>query len=209
MTTPLELSKFENVKTEKSSQEKKEPTPFDKKLFKKKQLPKGISDQSLETLKAALEKHKQDQEVAGTGFISFGNMTTNQVQNNSAAAKVGKMEPSAQVMQLFSKLADSLIHMDNAGIKETTITLGNAFASSIFKGGRVTITEYSTAPKIFNVRFTGSTEAINFFEVHKENMKHSFNGGNFSFRLHTVDTSLISDENNDLIEPVKNQEEEE
>lgn len=206
MTTPIHHTKTESSQEHKPTDEKKPPAPFEKKSFKKKWLPKGVSNETLRALKALIEKHKVDEEVAGTGLISFGNTTARKTEVNQEAAKIGKLEPSSQVMQLFAKLAESLVHLDKSGIKETTITLGKAFTTSIFNQAKIIITEYSTAPKIYNIQFTASPEAVNFFEPYALNLKTTLNGGNFNFSIHQVDTSIMSDWKNNLIEAITEKE---
>ena len=101
-------------------------------------------------------------------------------------------QPSMQVMQLFEEMTSSLSYVNEKGIQMTTITLdGEHFASSIFRNCTLTLTEYSTAPKIFNVQFAVTPEALAFFAPHAQQLQHALKHGEWDFRVERLDVALL------------------
>jgi len=109
--------------------------------------------------------------------------------------KIDKLDPSAQVMQLFDKMVDSLIFIDSQGIQETSFFLdGDPFTASVFSGSQITLTEYSSAPKVFNIQFAGNSAALSLFEAHAASLATALQDGNFNFSVHRIDTKILEPE---------------
>lgn len=101
-------------------------------------------------------------------------------------------QPSTQVIQLFEKMIDQLSYMHENGIQTTTVTLGSSeFSSSIFKGCTLTITEYSTAPKIFNIQFALSPQAASYFAPHAQQLQNALKQGQWDFRVERMDIEML------------------
>jgi hypothetical protein len=87
-----------------------------------------------------------------------------------------------------------MVVMQTESTSSTTFTLqGDAFASSPFKGATITIVEYSTAPKVFNVSITANETANNLLQTHMASFFQLLETRNFSFAIHRVDTHLSTD----------------
>lgn len=96
-----------------------------------------------------------------------------------------------QVMQIFERMVGVMTIMTSSGITETTIHLdAPQFQGSVFFGAQITITEFSTAPKAFNIEFIGSPQGVNLFKGSIEELVAAFQAGNYNFKVHRVDTSL-------------------
>jgi hypothetical protein len=101
--------------------------------------------------------------------------------------------PSA-CLQVWDKLCTEMVVMQTESTSSTTFTLqGDAFASSPFKGATITIVEYSTAPKVFNVSITANETANNLLQTHMASFFQLLETRNFSFAIHRVDTHLSTD----------------
>lgn len=101
---------------------------------------------------------------------------------------------SYQISQLFDRMVGIITVMDASGIKTTEFILsGEEFAASIFYGARITITEYSTAPKAFNVQLSANPEAIALFQGSMPNLLANFESGNYAFRINRLDTSVLKE----------------
>lgn len=199
MTAPIDTKTFDIKPQSNQREERREdPKPF-KKMKRKKPLSSEVEEETLSALKTALKKQKTDSQVA---VSQFEHRSLEKGTVEPSVAKIGKLEPSAQVTQLYSKLADRLIHMHKNGITSTTITLGDAFKSSIFRNAVLTVTEFSTAPKIFNIRFSAGPEAVAFFETHATDLTNALNNGKFKFSVYHVDTSIAAEKKKHLIEEV-------
>lgn len=102
---------------------------------------------------------------------------------------------TSQIEALFEKMASSMMMMCSSGETETTLFLDNPhFASSIFFGSTITIREFSTAPKAFNVEITASLAATALIDAHKQELLARFHEGKFHFSLHRIDTSVHSED---------------
>lgn len=179
------------------NEKEREPSSFGKKRFVK-PLPSELEDRSLNALKELLAKQKE--ETKATPAAPLPHFLLNGAAfSPDASGALAAIQPSGQVHDLLAKLVDTLIHVDQNGIKETTLTLD----SPLFAGSVLTITEYNTAPKVFNVRFSASAEALQVFHAHAASLAALFEQGKRSFTIHRIDTSLQLEERAPLIQPAE------
>lgn len=187
------LSKILEIQNRKISMEEKNskrPAPFPKEKGKR-TLSKRLRENSMAALKDLLSKQKHLSQMSAASPFPQTKFTEIPLGGKEGL----KIDPSAQVMQLYHKLADKLLHIHRQGIQETTLFLdGNAFSSSIFEGAKITITEYSTAPKVFNIEFSADNRALAVFEAHAGELVSAFQNGNFGFEINRIDTSLLAED---------------
>lgn len=94
------------------------------------------------------------------------------------------------IAQVFEQMVGVMTVMDLSGITETSITLDNPqFAQSVFYGAQITITEYATAPKAFNIELSGNQQALNLMGAHTEELVAAFAAGNYNFKVNRIDLS--------------------
>ncbi len=183
------------------TKDQKKPAPFPKgKKESRRPFSKKLKEGSLSALKELLFKQKQEAPMGAAG--PFQEIPTfQQIDGKSASLKI---DPSTQVMQLYHKMVESLIHTHRNGIQETTLFLdGDAFASSIFHGAKITITEYNTAPKIFNIHFFADPKALSVFEVHAAELVNALRNGDFGFGVNRLDTSILTEDEKHALPPVQ------
>lgn len=102
---------------------------------------------------------------------------------------------SPEVQALFEKMASTMIVMQTSGEAETTLFLDSPqFASSIFFGTQITIREFSTAPKAFNVEIVSTPSAIHAIDPCKNDLLSAFQNGHFNFSIHRFDTYIHTEE---------------
>ena len=102
---------------------------------------------------------------------------------------------SPEVQALFEKMASTMIVMQSSGEAETTLFLDSPqFASSLFYGTKITIREFSTAPKAFNIEIVSSPLAIHAIDPCKNDLLSAFQHGHFNFSIHRFDTFLQTEE---------------
>ncbi|MES2345625.1 MAG: hypothetical protein V4494_06800 [Chlamydiota bacterium] len=95
------------------------------------------------------------------------------------------------VMDVFERMIGALVYLDQAGVKETTITIMSSEEKpSIFNGTQITIREYSTAPKQFNVELSGAPKAVELFQAHKKDIMDAFDAMPYTFKVNNIETSL-------------------
>jgi hypothetical protein len=99
-----------------------------------------------------------------------------------------KLDASSQVGALFDKLIKEIVIAHTDGIQETTFFLdGDAFKNSAFHGAKITITEYNTAPKVFNVEFSAQEMAIALFEAHAPELMIALQKQDLGFSVHRLE----------------------
>ena len=111
---------------------------------------------------------------------------------SSTSTQIGPLSIK-EIDLLFEKMASTMIVMSTSGEEETTFLLeGDRFANSAFFGTRVTIKEFSTAPKIFNIEIASHSTALQLLVAHTEALMAAFEGGKFSFSVNRLDTQLLT-----------------
>lgn len=212
----LEIQKGK-IELELEAKEKKSPRPFEKKESQEAeplalQLEEnGLNKDFLTAFKKMLSKQKEEQPLSAAGpFQPISNPQINPTGEASSSISV-EMEPSVQMAHLFHELVEALIHIDHDGVKETTLFLeGDPFSSSIFEGTKIMITEYSTAPKIFNIHFMANHQnAVTILQSKISELTSAFQQGNFQFSVHRIDTSLLSEDEKHAIRRVERETEKE
>ncbi|QZA58371.1 hypothetical protein [Candidatus Rhabdochlamydia porcellionis] len=179
--------KLEEKQTEEKSIKKKviltNPTP---------EAPPKISKSSLskQTPLTIKPKEKKKEETS-TSFEPLANIQPNQPNYQPSVLPTGSAFSSYQISQLFDRMAGVMTVMELSGTTETELTLsGEEFASSVFYGARITITEYSTAPKAFNVQLSANPEAVALFQGNMPNLLANFASGNYAFSIHRLETNV-------------------
>lgn len=96
-----------------------------------------------------------------------------------------------EVQNLFTQMVGTIIIMTTPpGITQTQVVLNSpAFANSVFNGSVITLERYATAPDSFNIKLTGSTEAVNVFNNNLDGLATAFQKGRFKFRVGRLEAS--------------------
>lgn len=199
--TPSSEQEMQKKSTEKISVEKKlEEKQIEEKSVKKKvalanptpEAPPKISKASFskQTPPTAKPKEKKKEEFS-TSFEPLANIQPNQPNYQPSVLPTGSAFSSYQISQLFDRIAGVMTVMELSGTTTTELTLsGEEFASSVFYKARITITEYSTAPKAFNVQLSANPEAVALFQGNMPNLLANFASGNYAFRIHRLETNV-------------------
>ena len=200
--TPSSEKEMQKKPTEEISVEKKpEEKQIEEKSVKKKEvaLANPTPEAPPETSKASLLKQtppitkskEKKKEETSTSFEPLTNIQPNQPSYQPSILPTGPAFSSYQISQLFDRMAGVMTVMELSGTKTTELTLlGEEFASSVFYGARITITEYSTAPKAFNVQLSANPEAVALFQGNMPNLLANFANGNYAFHVHRLETHV-------------------
>ena len=106
-----------------------------------------------------------------------------------AASKITEL--SAEMEAMFEKMVACMMVMDASNDVETTLFLDSAnFASSSFYGTQITIKEFNTAPRAFNVEIISNPSAVAVIDASKNNLLSHLQKGNFNFSIHRLDTHI-------------------
>lgn len=96
------------------------------------------------------------------------------------------------VQQLFERMVGVITVMNTQGVQETTISLDNPqFAKSVFYGAQIIITEFSTAPKAYNIELRGNQQAVNMMNANAEELVAAFQAGNYNFKVNRIDAGFL------------------
>jgi len=103
------------------------------------------------------------------------------------------------VEALFEKMASCMLVMSTSHEQETTLVLDSPnFASSSFFGTQITIREFSTAPKAFNIEILANPLALTMINASKNDLLTAFQRSNFNFTVHRLETHLEQTEQRPL-----------
>jgi hypothetical protein len=94
------------------------------------------------------------------------------------------------VAELFDKMVGVLTVAHLSDVTHTTLTL-NADTHSPFAGTRITLQEYRTAPKTFNVELAASPEAVAMLHQHLSQLTAALHACDHPFQIHRIDTALL------------------
>ena len=134
------------------------------------------------------QEEKQDAEFYNTPspvcyLCPPQNANTAPVQEN---VKVASVQPLQKiVLEWVEKLGSVMTFMDHKGMQKTTVSIQDA--ASPFNGIEISIKEFSTAPKVFNIEFSGRPETIVLLEAHLPLLIASFQKGEFPFSVSRID----------------------
>jgi len=100
-----------------------------------------------------------------------------------------------EAIPLFYQMVGSIGVMSTPpGISRTELLLNNpAFAGSKFFSASIELIKYSTAPDSYNIRLSGSNEAVAAFNQNLGGLTAAFQTGHFSFRIGRIDAEYSVD----------------
>jgi hypothetical protein len=93
---------------------------------------------------------------------------------------------------IFEKIASCMVLMTSSADVETTMIMDKP--GSLFFGTEITIREFSTAPKAFNVEIRSLAQAIQAIEANRNALLSLFERGNFNFSVHRLETFIQNEE---------------
>jgi len=99
----------------------------------------------------------------------------------------------APVAALFERMVGVMTVMNTTGVTQTTIHLDNPkFADSPLFGSQVIISEFSTAPKAYNIQLLGNQQAVTVFNDNVQELVAAFQAGNYTFKVNRIDTGYLT-----------------
>ncbi|MBS0651600.1 MAG: hypothetical protein JSR93_10600 [Verrucomicrobia bacterium] len=115
--------------------------------------------------------------------------------SNPPVAASQPVKMPAEIEALFEKMAGTMLVLSSSNESETTVFLdAPQFDRSPFYGTRITIKEFSTAPKAFNIEIASSALALNAIDVHKPALLSAFAKGDFNFSIGRLDTEILQED---------------
>lgn len=103
---------------------------------------------------------------------------------------------SPETLPLFYQMVGSILVMMSQpkGVSRTEVILNSpSFARSKFYGARIEIVRYASAPDSFNIRLSGSDQAVTAFHQAIPGLMTAFNQGNFQFRIGRIEAEYTAE----------------
>jgi hypothetical protein len=102
----------------------------------------------------------------------------------ASAQRAAPHLPSEMMPLFYSMVGHILIVQKTPGVTTTEFQINApSMQSSKFFGATISIEKYDTAPDSFNIRLSGSSQAVAAFQKHLPNLTQAFANGRFSFRI--------------------------
>jgi len=180
----LPLPKTEAAPPQKAPMAKKPPPkPFEPTLEKVEGRPSGEKEEG----RQGRERGGKPVEIISP---SLPNLPTDvQPMAQSAAVNAAPYLRPEMLPIFYQMMGNILIMSSPKGITHTEFLLNNpAFSNSKFYGSSIEITRYSTAPDSFNIRLSGSNEAVDAFNQNIPSLMAAFHTGGHKFRVGRIDT---------------------
>ena len=108
-----------------------------------------------------------------------------------------------EMLEIFEKGVYAMAHLTTSGVSETTFFLD----TPQFAGAKIIVTEFNTAPKIFNIALIGAPEMAALFHSHASDLMAAFQKSPFNFTVHRIESAIdlkkvekkedLSDQNED------------
>lgn len=111
----------------------------------------------------------------------------------AATGAAPQLNPST-VPLFFQMVGMMYVMAGPKGVSRTEVVLNNpSFSNSKFFGSTITIEKYATAPDSFNIRLSGSPEAVTSFNQNIPSLMNAFQNGNFGFKVARIDVEHRTD----------------
>lgn len=91
---------------------------------------------------------------------------------------------SSQALALFETMVSTIMVLQSAGMKETTVQIPE------FANAQIVIREYSTAPLAYNIELIGNPEACAFFQRNLVSLQKAFQERKLRFSVNRLEASL-------------------
>jgi hypothetical protein len=143
---------------------------------------------SSEDLEQDLDEDKENPlALCAPGSFSLSISSNTQASAISGSAIIS----CADIEALFEKMASTMLVMHTEGEQETTLFLDSPqFSSSSLFGTRITIKEFSTAPKVFNIEIASHQAGLHLLATHKDALVAAFESHRLPFSVHRLDLGL-------------------
>lgn len=140
-----------------------------------------------------LEEEESEEECTGLSSApSPTSLIASAISDSKSAVAIASSVLSADLELLFEKMAAAMIVQTSTHETETTLFLDNP--QSLFCGTQITIREFSSAPKVFNIEITSNPTAAACIEAHKASLLAAFHQERFSFSVHRLETYMQQEE---------------
>lgn len=112
----------------------------------------------------------------------------------SAMTPLSRCAHSPAIAELCAKLVDMLCITHTSGLTQTTFCLQTeSLRNSPLFGTKITIAEYSTAPKAFNIQICSSAQGVALCQRHLGQLMSALHEGKRTFSVHRLETELLSE----------------
>ena len=101
---------------------------------------------------------------------------------------------SPLAIEIMEKASTALVMLFHEGNSTTTVTLDDSFSTlPELSGSQIIIEEFSSAPKVFNVRICTTAQGLQALEGHLPSLVQLFEERKFGFSINRIETELLED----------------
>ncbi len=101
---------------------------------------------------------------------------------------------SEHIASLYFNMVGAIYAQRSSGISTTEIVLNSpALANSKFFGAKIILEKYDTDPNSFNIRLTGTNEAVTLFNQNLPNLYAAFQNAKFNFRIGRIEAEYSTE----------------
>jgi hypothetical protein len=176
----------------KSSSKKEEKEKLTTSLYKEQYAEKEKTSPKDSSFHEKDQKQKSSHEEQ-LPYVKLPATIPNELQTQSVQSTQGYTFTSPDVNLLFQHMVGRILQLNLKGVCITEVTLNSpSFANSKFYQAKIILEKYSTAPNSFNVRLTGSNEAVALFSDNIEGLRNAFNNKKFGFEIERLEAEYQS-----------------
>ena len=149
----------------------------------------------------------EERELSGGGGGTKKEHKTTEIESPSMPTLPRDIQPMAQqaatqaahilsppMMSLFFQMVGTIYIAQKTGVNKTEIVLNNpSYSGSKFFGSKITIVKYASAPDSFNIKLTGSNEAVRSFKENIPSLLTAFENNNLPFKINRLDVEYTAD----------------
>jgi hypothetical protein len=175
----------------KKSQDPKVPKEEFKELLKVQPATENSREKDFFALVAKEEEDKRDpKEGPCYEMRSATSLSSPEMEAiNNSVSRLANLSPAIEAA--FERMASCMIMMTSSQETETILFLDNPhFASSPLFGSKITLREFSTAPKAFNIEIASNPQGTALINTSKTDLLAAFQRGDFNFSVHRLETYL-------------------
>lgn len=147
-----------------------------------------IREKEKAALRAKKEKHhvEKKEKKEELTVSPYQTLDLSEATRAEAAAIAGRLESNLnpEVVPILEHMIGALIQFTDKGISETQIILNNKkFENSRFYNSKIIFEKYATAPHSYNIKLTGSQEAVTIFNENIEGLYKKLTQSGLEFEI--------------------------
>ena len=184
-----------------SKEKQKEVKPFPKKEENASELLKNLLLLCKKRVAAELQEAKKNKSLCTekdpifTAVEPLSPFLRHETYSQGCTAATPVSSISQETLKIFDKMCSEMTIMHTEACTKTTITLRSlTLRNSPLYGSKITIEEFNTAPKLFNVTIQTKAPVMEAVQVQMAGFMNFIRNKELAFGINRLDTVLLSEE---------------